>query len=73
MARIMRNIHVPAYAAGELGVHVLEKRGVAWESLKITGMLIEPELEDICIPSIEPMIIEWSTSEYQYGELTFTR
>lgn len=39
MAKKTRKIHVPAYAPGVVGVHVVVQRGVEWEVVKTMGMV----------------------------------
>jgi len=38
MARMMRNMHVPAYAPVEVGVQAFEKSGVEWSVVKTMDM-----------------------------------
>ena len=54
-ARTMRKMHVPAYAAVDIGTQLEEYRGVAWSVVKTMGIDIissddmEPDSEPVCI------------------------
>lgn len=47
IARMMRKMHVPAYAPVEVGVHPLEKSGVEWSVVKTMDM---EDMEDMDMP-----------------------
>lgn len=69
MARIIRKMHVPAYAAGDKGVQAAAKSGVWWELVK----LIVIELEEWFRPpmvSIDAMNEEsWAGEEKELSKL----